>query len=35
MSELSVPALDHTVQETNLWLKEIGKQLHFKERHHL
>jgi uncharacterized protein (DUF2267 family) len=34
MSELSVPALDHTVQETNIWLKAIAKKLHFKERPH-
>ena len=33
MSELGVAALDHTVQETNLWLEAIAKQLHFKERH--
>jgi uncharacterized protein (DUF2267 family) len=29
-----VAALDHTVQETNLWLKAITKQLHFEDRHH-
>ena len=34
MGELSVPALDHTVQETNIWLKAIAKKLHFKERPH-
>ena len=34
MSESGVPALDHTVQETNIWLKAIAKQLHLEERHH-
>ncbi len=24
MSEIGVTALDHTVQETNIWLKAIG-----------
>jgi len=33
MNELGVAALDHTVQETNLWLKAVAEQLHFKERH--
>jgi uncharacterized protein (DUF2267 family) len=34
MSESGVPALDHTVQETNIWLKAIANQLHFEQRHH-
>jgi uncharacterized protein (DUF2267 family) len=34
MSESGVPALDHTVQETNIWLKATAKQLHFEDRHH-
>ena len=34
MSAAHVAAIDHTVQETNIWLKEITKQLHFKEPHH-
>ena len=34
MSETGVAALDHTVQETNIWLKAIAKQLHFEERPH-
>ena len=34
MSEPGVAALDHTMQETNAWLKATAKRLHFKERHH-
>jgi uncharacterized protein (DUF2267 family) len=34
MSESGVPALDHTVQETNIWLKAIADHLHFEQRHH-
>lgn len=34
MSESHVAALDHTVQETNVWLKAVAAQLHFDERHH-
>lgn len=34
MSESGVPALDHTIQETNVWLKAIAERLHFDERHH-
>jgi uncharacterized protein (DUF2267 family) len=34
MSESHVAVLDHTVQETNVWLKAIAKQLHFDDRHH-
>ena len=34
MSESGVAALDHTVQETNVWLKAVAKQLHFDDRHH-
>ncbi len=34
MSESGVAALDHTVQETNIWLKAIAEQLHFEDRHH-
>jgi uncharacterized protein (DUF2267 family) len=29
-----VAALEHTVQETNIWLKTLAEQLHFEERHH-
>ncbi len=34
MSAAHVPAIDHTVQETNIWLKGIAKQLHFADEHH-
>jgi uncharacterized protein (DUF2267 family) len=34
MSESGVAALDHTVQETNIWLKAIAERLHFEQRHH-
>lgn len=33
MSESGVAALDHTVQETNIWLKAISDELHFENRH--
>jgi len=29
-----VAALEHTVQETNIWLKALAEQLHFEERHY-
>jgi uncharacterized protein (DUF2267 family) len=34
MSESGVAALDHTVQETNIWLKATAEQLHFDDRQH-
>jgi uncharacterized protein (DUF2267 family) len=34
MSESHIAVLDHTVQETNIWLKAIAEQLHFHDRHH-
>ncbi len=34
MSESGVAALDHTLQETNVWLKAIADQLHLGDRHH-
>jgi uncharacterized protein (DUF2267 family) len=34
MSELHVAALDHTIEETNLWLKAVAEQLHIHDRHH-
>jgi len=33
MSASGVAALDHTVQETNIWLKAVAEQLHFDDRH--
>ena len=32
MSATGVTALDHTIQETNVWLKAIDEQLHFASR---
>jgi uncharacterized protein (DUF2267 family) len=34
MSEIGVSSLDHTVQETDVWLKAIQKQLHLESRVH-
>jgi len=34
VSDSGVPALDHTVQETNIWLKTVAKHLHFENRQH-
>lgn len=34
MNVSGVAALEHTVQETNIWLKTLAEQLHFEERHH-
>lgn len=33
MNVSGVAALDHTVQETNSWLKAVAEQLHFEDRH--
>ena len=33
MSESHIAILDHTVQETNIWLKAIAEELHFDDRH--
>ncbi|MDR3468171.1 MAG: DUF2267 domain-containing protein [Xanthobacteraceae bacterium] len=32
MSATSVTALDHTIEETNVWLKAIDEQLHLQSR---
>jgi len=34
MNTSGVAALDHTVQETNVWLGAVADQLHFEDRHH-
>jgi uncharacterized protein (DUF2267 family) len=34
MSESHVSVLDHTVQETNRWLKAVAEELDFHDRHH-
>lgn len=34
MSDTQVPVLDHTVQQTNVWLKKLMADHHFGDRHH-
>jgi uncharacterized protein (DUF2267 family) len=34
MAETGVSSLDHTIQETNIWLKTTVDQLHLDDRHH-
>ncbi len=34
MNETQVPALDHTIQLTNVWLKKLGEEHHLGDRHH-
>jgi uncharacterized protein (DUF2267 family) len=34
MNTSGVAALDHSVQETNAWLKAVAEQLNFEDRHH-
>ena len=34
MSDTQLAPLDHTVQQTNLWLKKLMSDHHFQERHH-
>ena len=34
MNASGVAALDHTIQETNIWLKALDQRLHFQDRHH-
>jgi len=33
MSDTQVTALDHSVQQTNIWLKTLGEELHSEDRH--
>ncbi|WP_316164957.1 MULTISPECIES: DUF2267 domain-containing protein [unclassified Bradyrhizobium] len=33
-TSMGVTALDHSVQETNVWLKAIDEQLALESRHH-
>jgi uncharacterized protein (DUF2267 family) len=33
MSDTRVAVLDHTVQQTNVWLKTLGEELHIEDRH--
>lgn len=34
MSDTQVPALDHTIQQTNVWLKKLATDHHLGDRHH-
>lgn len=34
MSDTQLSALDHTIQQTNLWLKKLESEHHFRDRHH-
>ena len=34
MSDTQIPALDHTVQQTNVWLKKLTEDHHLGDRHH-
>jgi uncharacterized protein (DUF2267 family) len=33
MSEIGVAGLDHTIQETNVWLKLVGHKMHRDDKH--
>jgi uncharacterized protein (DUF2267 family) len=33
MADTQVAALDHTIQQTNIWLKTLAEQLHIEDRH--
>lgn len=33
MSDTQVAALEHTIQQTNIWLKTLAEELHFEQRH--
>ena len=32
MADTPVAALDHTIQQTNIWLKSVAGQLHIEDR---
>ena len=34
MSDTQIPVLDHTVQQTNVWLKKLTEEHHLGDRHH-
>lgn len=34
MSDTQVAALDHTVQQANVWLKKLTEDHHLGDRHH-
>ncbi len=33
MADTQVAALDHTIQQTNIWLKTLAEQLLIEDRH--
>ena len=33
MSDTQITALDHSVQQTNIWLKTLAEELHSEDRH--
>lgn len=33
MNDTQLPALDHTIQQTNVWLKKLASDHHFRDRH--
>ncbi len=33
MADTQVAALDHTIQQTNIWLKTLAEELHIEDRH--
>ena len=33
MADTQVAALDHSIQQTNLWLKTLAEQMHIEDRH--
>ena len=33
MADTQVAALDHTIQQTNIWLKTLADELHIEDRH--
>ncbi len=34
MNDTQVAPLDHTIQQTNVWLKKLAEDHHFADRHH-
>lgn len=34
MNPSGIATVEHTVQDTNAWLKALAEQLHFEDRHH-
>ena len=34
MSDTQIPALEHTIQQTNVWLKKLAEELHLDDKRH-